>query len=345
MSEMMRFDEAINLALRNSLLQDEKLIVSGLGINDPGRFFGTTKGLLEEFGVGRVFESPTSENALAGVAVGVSLGGYKMIHMHQRADFFYLAFDQLVNSAAKWEFSFGDVFDVPVVFRLVLGRGWGQGPTHAQNPKGMLMQIPGIEVVEPFDPQSAYHLLTNSVRKRKPVVFLEHRWLHGLKGEVSLDMDSDGEVDFRKLASGNDVLLVASGYSVSIAMKAIEHMKSLGISGQLIAVQKFNLETASKIAIEAKGFSRIIIAEESHEIGSFASHLRGVLLSQAEENTREVVLVTKPHYPEPTAKSLLDGYYPSVPRLLNAYFKMAGIEDYLSDNPVDQPPDFSILNF
>ena len=119
------------------------------GVTDPKRIFGTTKGLLENFGEERVFDVPCSENALTGIGIGASMGGVKPIMVHQRLDFFLLAMDQLVNNVAKWHFMFGSQVSIPITIRLILGRGWGQGPTHSQNLQAWFAHIPGLKVVSP----------------------------------------------------------------------------------------------------------------------------------------------------------------------------------------------------
>ena len=180
----MIFSEAINDALIESMKLDNKVICYGLGVDDPKRIFGTTKGLKEKFGNERVFDMPTSENAMTGVSVGLAIGGYRSVVVHQRLDFFLLAMDQLVNSAAKWYYMFGGKVNIPMVIRLVIGRGWGQGPTHSQSLHSWFAHIPGLKVVMPATAADAKGLLMSSIFDGNPVLFLEHRWLHAQDGDV-----------------------------------------------------------------------------------------------------------------------------------------------------------------
>ena len=163
---------AINSALHQSMNKDKKVISFGLGINDPKRIFNSTKGLVEKFGIERVFDIPTSENALMGVSIGLAMSGMKPIYMHQRLDFFLLAMDQLVNAAAKWHFMFGGQDSVPLTIRLIMGRGWGQGPTHSQNLQAWFAHIPGLKVVMPASAEDAKGLLAASIADNNPVLFL-----------------------------------------------------------------------------------------------------------------------------------------------------------------------------
>ena len=149
------FAAAINDALHQAMEIDSSVICYGLGVTDPKAVFGTTQKLEERFGSERVFDMPTSENAMTGVAIGAALNGIKSVVTHQRVDFFLLAMDQIVNSAAKWHYMFGGQNTIPITIRLIIGRGWGQGPTHSQNLQAWFAHIPGLKVVMPTTPKDA----------------------------------------------------------------------------------------------------------------------------------------------------------------------------------------------
>ena len=125
-----------------------------------------------------MFDTPASENAMTGIGIGMSLNGIKPIMTHQRMDFFLLAMDQLINNAAKWKYMFGGHAKTPIVIRLIVGRGWGQGPTHSQNFQNLFANIPGLKVYIPSFPSTARNLLIEAIRGSDPVVIIEHRWLH-----------------------------------------------------------------------------------------------------------------------------------------------------------------------
>jgi pyruvate dehydrogenase E1 component beta subunit len=151
-----------------------------LGVTDPKGVFGTTTGLEEKFGSNRVFDMPTSENAMTGIGIGVSLNGFRPVMTHQRLDFALLSLDQIINNAAKWRFMFGGTRGVPITIRLIIGRGWGQGPTHSQNLHALFSHIPGLKVVMPSTAKDAKGLLLSSIFDPDPVIFLENRWLHNM---------------------------------------------------------------------------------------------------------------------------------------------------------------------
>ncbi|MCH9689381.1 MAG: alpha-ketoacid dehydrogenase subunit beta, partial [Gammaproteobacteria bacterium] len=234
MVRSLTFANAINEAMHQSMAMDPKVLCYGLGADDPKRIFGTTNNLQERFGAQRVFDTPTSENAMTGIGVGVAIAGWRPVMMHQRLDFFLLAMDQLVNSAAKWHYMFGGQMSVPLVIRLVMGRGWGQGPTHSQNLQSWFAHIPGLKVVAPATAADAKGLLLSSIRDDNPVVFLEHRWLHNSVSDVP-EGDYQIPLGAAKVArSGRDVTLVGMSYMTVEALKAAALLETVGISCEVV---------------------------------------------------------------------------------------------------------------
>ncbi len=184
---MTTFANEVRDALDHALATDPSVLVFGLGVPDPKGVFGTTLGLQEKYGEKRVFDTPTSENALTGIAVGAALAGMKPVYTHQRLDFALLSMDQIVNNAAKWHFMFGGQRSVPITIRMILGRGWGQGPTHSQNLQAWFAHIPGLKVVMPALASDVKGLLLASIQDPNPVIFLEHRWLHNMKTQPNVE--------------------------------------------------------------------------------------------------------------------------------------------------------------
>src|SRR5262249_47415640 len=147
-------------------------------------FFGSTRDLPKMFGKDRIFDTPISESAMTGIAIGAALAGMKPIHIHMRNDFLYLAMDQLLNLAAKWRSMFGGQTKVPIVVRPVVGRSWGQGAQHSQSLQSIFMHVPGIKVAMPTTPADASGLLLAAIAEPNPVVLIEHRLLYDITGEV-----------------------------------------------------------------------------------------------------------------------------------------------------------------
>ena len=162
------YAQAINEALSIAMKESDEVITYGLGVPDPKGVFSTTLGLQEKFGPERVFDTPNSENAMTGIGIGAAINGFRPVMVHQRVDFFLLAMDQLVNNAAKWNFMFGGENKVPITIRLIIGHGWGQGPTHSQNLHSIFSHIPGLKVVMPSSAYDAKGLLLESIFGNKP---------------------------------------------------------------------------------------------------------------------------------------------------------------------------------
>ena len=177
--------QSINEALTMAMKKDKNILLLGLGVDDPKGIFGTTKGIDKLFkNKKRVFDFPTAENAMTGIAIGSSLIGLKPIITHQRVEFSLLSIEQIINQAAKWFFMNGGQKSVPLVIRLIIGRGWGQGPQHSQSLESIFAHIPGLKVISLSTPFNAKGLLLSSISDPNPVIVFEHRWLHDIKGEV-----------------------------------------------------------------------------------------------------------------------------------------------------------------
>ncbi len=206
----------------------------GLSVDDPLGMYGTTRDLHTRFGRDRNFDTPLSEDAMTGVAVGAALAGMRPIHVHQRMDFLMLCMNQLVNVAAKMSYTFAGTVNVPMVVRGVIGRSWGQGPQHSQSLHSFFMHVPGLKVVAPTTPHDAKGCMVAAIRDNNPVIFMEHRMLYGLKGIVPEHLY---EVPFghaRVLAHGDDITIVAISHMVVEALRARAHLETVGIHADVI---------------------------------------------------------------------------------------------------------------
>ena len=309
MKRKITFTEAINEALNIAMLKDKKVICYGLGIDDPKRIFGTTKKLKEKFGQNRVFDTPTSENAMTGVAIGLGLNGYKTVMVHQRLDFFLLAMDQLVNSAAKWHYMFGSQVSIPITIRLILGRGWGQGPTHSQNLQSWFAHIPGLKVVMPSTPQDAKDLLFNSIFDPNPVIFLEHRWLHNTIGKVSDKFIKNiGKASI--LREGNQITIISMSYLSIESLKAAHYLKSRNIEVEVIdlcSIKPIDWETIFN-SINKTG--RVIVCDTGFKTCSVSAEIISEISSKLFNSLKSSpIRLAMPDVPEPTSFGLTKGFY------------------------------------
>lgn len=234
MKRLITFRKAINEALIQEMRKDDRVFVYGLDVPDHKRIFGSTAGLVEEFGSERCFGTPLSEDTMTGFALGAAISGLRPIHVHIRVDFLLLAMNQIVNMISNLRYISGGKLKVPVVIRVVIGRGWGQGAQHSKSLQSLFAHIPGLKVVMPTTPSDAKGLLISSIRDDNPVIFLEHRWLYDIEGEVSSkdELIPLGEPNI--LSDGNDVTVVATSWMNVEALKAAEIMKKHGVGLEII---------------------------------------------------------------------------------------------------------------
>tara|TARA_B100000795_G_scaffold266622_2_gene250091 strand:- start:4859 stop:5932 length:1074 start_codon:yes stop_codon:yes gene_type:complete len=330
------FSEAVNQALDIALEIDDKVICYGLGVDDPKRIFGTTFDLQEKYGKHRVFDIPTSENALTGVAVGASIGGYRPIMVHQRLDFFLLALDQLVNNAAKYYYTFNGKSPIPLTIRLILGRGWGQGPTHSQNLHAWFSHIPGIKVVMPTFPEDAKGLLLASIFDNNPVIFIEHRWLHSLKGFVPIG-DNRIEIGLaRKVFEGNDLTIVSMSYMTIEALLAVKKLKKINVNVELIDLRTIKPVDWSSIFSSVRKTGKLLVLDTGSETSSFAGE---IITRVCKECWNELLIsperITMPDCPEPTSYGLTRNFYPTANTIIARIIHMLKLKVNIGEIAVD----------
>lgn len=305
------FGSAINLALRHSMRDEKSVILFGLGATDPKRIFGTTTGLVESFGETRVFDTPTSENGMTGIGIGMALAGLRPVMCHQRLDFFLLAMDQLVNSAAKWSYMFGGTQNVPITIRLVVGRGWGQGPTHSQSLQSWFAHVPGLKVLMPSNAKDAYWMLRQAILDPNPVVFIEHRWLYNSQSPADeLGNGLEEEIKSKVIRQGSDITIVAYSYTCADAIKASELLANIGISCEVLDMRSIAPIDWTGISDSVKKTGRLLALDTSHEICSIASEVVArvsiELFSVLKAAPRRLTL---PNCPQPTTYGLTKTYY------------------------------------
>lgn len=321
------FATAINQALHTAMAADGRVLCYGLGVTDPKAVFGTTAGLEAAFGPDRVFDMPTAENGMTGVAIGASMRGFRSVMVHQRLDFFLLALDQLVNAAAKWHYMFGETQSIPITIRLILGRGWGQGPTHSQNLHAWFAHIPGLKVVMPTTPADAKGLLLASIVDPNPVVFLEHRWLHNVVGEVPEHAAPVPIGKARIARAGTDITLVAMSYMVVEALHAATYLATRGISAEVIDLRTIRpLDWPCVMASVAKT-GRLLALDSGFTTGSVAGEVVArVAMEQFAALKCPPARLAMPDMPEPTSHALTRGFYLRAGDIAARVLEMLGAE-------------------
>lgn len=309
-TRQLTFAHAINEALAQAMRVDNSVICYGLGVDDPKGVFGTTLGLQEEFGAHRVFDIPTSENAMTGVAIGASLNGIRPVMTHQRLDFSLLAMDQLVNNAAKWHYMFGGHASVPITIRLIIGRGWGQGPSHSQSLQAWFAHIPGLKVVMPATAVDAKGLLLSSIFDNNPVLFLEHRWLYNQEGNVP---GGDFRIpigEAQQLRTGSDISIVSLSYMSIEALHAIEFLEKEDISCDLIDLRSVKPIDWELIFSSVRKTGRLLTLDTGHSTGSIAGEIIARVSMECFKDLKQAPeRLALPDFPTPTSPSLTKVFY------------------------------------
>lgn len=304
--------------------QDPNVFVFGLDVADHKKIFGSTKGL-ERFSEDRFFPTPLSEDAMTGVALGAALSGLRPIHVHIRTDFMLLGMNQIANMISCLRYLSGGKLNVPLVIRAVIGRGWGQGAQHSKTLHSVFAHIPGLKVVMPTTPQDAYSLLRASITDDNPVIFIEHRWLYDVVGDV--DVNQKEQIgDAKVLHEGSDVTLVCVSWMNVEALKAAEILARKGIKAEVIDVRSISPLDIGTIVKSVKKTKRCIVADYDWNFCG----LNGEIAAQVSEQCFGELLAPVGRLgfqpvPCPTTRTLENHYYPSAPTIIKAVEKMFNV--------------------
>ncbi len=301
---------AINEAFHQTMSQDESVFLMGQGVESPWYVGDTATGLLERFGDEKVVDTPVSENAITGAAVGAAIAGMKAIVVHPRIDFMMYAIDPIINEDANWYYMNGGKASVPVVFWGCINRGGEQAAQHSQALQAMFAHIPGLKVVMPSTPHDAKGLMIAAIKDNNPVVFLDDRWLHNVEGPVPNEMYEVtlGKAAIRK--EGNDVTLVATSYMAHIAINAAESLALDGIDVELIDLRTIKPLDKECILASVRKTGRLVITDGAWKSFGVAAEIQAMVFEDAFEVMKSSpVRVCLPDCPAPASASLENVYY------------------------------------
>jgi len=322
MSEL-RFAQAINRALSESMTEDDTVMLMGEDIAEAGGPFGVTRGLLAKFGADRVRDTPISEMAMSNAAVGAALSGVKPVLEIMFMDFMTFAMDALVNQAAKARFMFGGQSSVPMVVRTPHGGGISAGPQHSQCLEAWFAHVPGLKVVCPSNPADAYGLLKAAIADPDPVVFVENKSLYALKGEVP-------ETPFRipigqasVVRQGQDVTVVTYGGMVSRALQAAEMLAKEGVFIEVIDLRSIQPWDEATVLASLSKTHRLLIAHEAVEAFGVGAEIAARMSDVGfDELDAPIMRVAAPFVPVPFAPGLEKQYQPSADKIVEAVHRL-----------------------
>ncbi|HEB79059.1 MAG TPA: alpha-ketoacid dehydrogenase subunit beta [Rhodospirillales bacterium] len=309
---ILTYVEAVREAFDICLERDANVYLMGEGVADLKGVFGTTLGLLEKYGPDRVVETPTAENGMTGVAIGSALMGQRPVMMHQRVDFSLLAFDQIVNNAANWHYMYGGKGgNVPIVIRVVIGQGWGQGAQHAQCLEPLFAHIPGLKVVMPATAGDAKGLMIAAIEDPNPVIYIDHRWLHHTTGHVPEGHYASPIKSGRVARGGKDVTVVATSHMVIQALRAAEVLAEAGCELEVIdlmAPRPLDMGSINKSVAKTGRLVTVDTGWRSFGVGAeIVSRVAESGLSVLKAAPKRLGL---PDHPTPSSRALVVDYYP-----------------------------------
>jgi pyruvate/2-oxoglutarate/acetoin dehydrogenase E1 component len=317
---VLNYAQAIREAHAQILASDPRAFVIGQGLWSPWYAGASLEGLDREFSRDRILDSPVSENATTGLAVGAALAGMRPIVFHPRMDFMLLAVDPIVNQAANWSYLFQGRIGVPLVIRAVINRGGEQGAQHSQALHATFMHIPGLKVVMPATAYDAKGLFIAAMEDPNPVLYIDDRCLYGTtSGNVPESMYSVpiGQAAVRR--SGSDVSLIGISSMAAECGKAAEILATEGIDAEVIDLRSLKPWDAATVLESVRKTGRAIVADPGWRTAGASAEIAASIFEQAFHDLEEPVeRVTLPDCPAPTSRSEESAYYPGAPEICAA---------------------------
>ena len=334
MSRQITYKEAINEAIAQEMERDSTVIVMGEdnvgghgspGVMDAwGGVLGVTKGLYGKFG-DRVMDTPISESAFIGAAIGAATQGMRPIAEIMFVDFMGVCFDQILNQAAKFRYMFGGKAKTPVVIRTMYGAGFRAAAQHSQALYPIFTHVPGIKCVVPSNPYDAKGLLIQAIRDNDPVIFFEHKVLYSLKGEVP---EESYAIPFGKanvVRSGKDVTIVALGRMVHMATEAAANLAKEGVDCEIIDPRTTSPLDKVAILTSVTKTGKLVVVDEASPRCGMAADISAIVAQDAfEALTAPIMMVTPPHVPVPFSDVLEDAYIPNAAKVEAAVHSVVG---------------------
>jgi pyruvate dehydrogenase E1 component beta subunit len=304
------YEAAINEALHQAMEGDPSVFLIGQGVKSPWYVGNTCMNLLERFGGSRVIDTPVSENAMTGAAVGAALVGMRPIVVHPRIDFLLYAIDPIVNQAANWRYMSGGRMSVPIVIWAIVNRGGEQAAQHSQSLQAWFAHVPGLTVVMPSTAYDAKGLLAAAIRERDPVVYIEDRWLHGTVDAVPEDRY---EVPIGRAAvrrPGSDLTIVANSFLAAEAVKAADELALRGIHAEVIDLRTIKPLDRDAILSSVAKTGHLIIVDGGWKSFGVSAEISAIVAEDGFDSLRSPIRrVALPDVPAPASQRLETAYY------------------------------------
>ena len=322
-SRKLSYGLAINEALDQMMSVDKSVFLIGQGCTSPWYVGNTTRGLLEKFGQKRVIDTPVSENAITGVAVGAAIAGMRPIVLHPRMDFMLYAVDPIINEAANWHYMFGGNSSVPMVIWSIINRGGEQAAQHSQALQAIFTHIPGLKVVMPSNPYDAKGLLISAIKDDNPVLYIDDRWLYKFEGDVPEEIYAVPIGKGKIIRKGNDITIVASSYTLQEATQAVKNLFKEGIDAELIDLRSLKPLDSNLLFASVKKTGRLIIVDGGWKTSGVAAEIAALICEKRFKYLKAPIgRITLPDIPAPASSVLENVYYPKAEDICEAVKKI-----------------------
>ena len=320
------YREAVAAGIAQEMARDERVVLLGEDIAAAGGVFKTTVGLLEKFGPRRVRDTPISEQAIVGAAMGAAMTGLIPIAEIMFSDFFAVCWDMIANEIAKARYMCAGQMALPLVIRTANGAGVRFGAQHSQSVENWAMAVPGLKVVAPSTPADVKGLIAAAVRDPDPVIVFEHKGLFASKGEVPDGEHVDRLGTAKVVRQGDDVTLLALAAMVPRALAAAERLaRDHGIAATVVDVRSLVPLDTQTILAEVSRTGRMYTVEENPRLCGWGAELASIVAEECfYDLDGPIIRITTPHVPLPAADALEDGTVPSVARIAETIRRTAG---------------------
>jgi acetoin:2,6-dichlorophenolindophenol oxidoreductase subunit beta len=324
-SKEMRLQEALREALRYEMERDPRVFVMGEDVALFGGAYGVTRGLMQDYGEGRVRDTPISEAALVGLAAGAAINGMRPVVEIQFCDLLPLCMDQLVTHAARWHYMTGGRITVPLVIRNKFGTRPGGGPSHSSCNHGAFIPFPGLKIIAPTTPADAKGLLLSAIRDPNPVLCFESHHLYGVKGQVP---EGDYTVPIGKAVvrrPGKDLTIVTCGGMVLKADAAAEKLREKGVEVEIVDLRSLAPLDSETILASVAKTKRALIVDEGPVLGGLTAELAAMIQENLFSDLKApVIRVGAAPIPPPHSGPLVEAMVPSVDRITAEALRVAG---------------------
>lgn len=321
--------QAVNEALAIMGERDSNVLLMAEGVDDSTGVYGTTKGLKEIYG-NRMIEMPVSENAMVGAAIGAAMTGKRPVISLHRVEFALLAMEQIINNAAAMHYGSNSQYRCPLVIRMIVGRGWGQGCSHSQSLEAMFAHIPGLKVLMPTFPHDYKGMMIAAINDNNPVVVIENRWTHYVTGLVDDGYFARDISQPERIKTGSDITIVASSYMTLEAILAAEALQIIGVDVELFDLRVVRPLRCDGIIESVAKTGRLLTIDTGYKkfgVGAeIISQVTNICFKDLKAAPERLGL---PEHPVPSSRGYLPGLYPNAVKIIDMVCSMLEIDTTL----------------